>query len=338
MTYSESLREGFRLIVRCWQLVAVQVIMLFLNCGLFFVVVGIPLGIAFVIFGLDLTWLAQTKDLFGILRSPGELLSQYFGLVLLVLAGFSLYVVVVTTLGIYIFGGTIGIMRRAIVDPDYVFGLRDYFDEAKALFSPVLRFTLAVGLAFVATAFVLGFLGGGIAAIISYARSQDSLPALVMGIFLAMVLALIFLFLLFATLAVAVYGVAMLLFRRTGALTAFREPFAFLPRHPDAFWLYTLLAAGYLLASLLFMIIIYPISLIPFVGTLLSFPLQILSAAAQSFLGLVVLATIFIYYRDAAGLRDGEGISAAHSTTADDTSVPQAPGREHTLPDPGQTA
>src|SRR5512135_1801055 len=105
--------------------------MMLFNCIAFFVMVGIPLGIAFIIFGLDLTGLTQIKDFIGVFKNPAELLSRYFGLVMIVVSSFLFYILMVTTLGLYVFGGSIGIIGRSILDPSFKFGMRAFFAEAR---------------------------------------------------------------------------------------------------------------------------------------------------------------------------------------------------------------
>lgn len=89
MIYADAVKSGFRLVNRNWQLVVVQAGMMLANCLGFFVIVGIPLFIAFVVFGLDLTGLAQTRDIMGLLSRPSDLITKYMGLVLIVVVCFS---------------------------------------------------------------------------------------------------------------------------------------------------------------------------------------------------------------------------------------------------------
>jgi hypothetical protein len=42
-----------------------------------------------------------------------------------------------------------------------------------------------------------------------------------------------------------------------------------------------------------------PFKLIPIIGTFISFPMQILSYIAQSYLGLIIFASVFIFYFNA---------------------------------------
>jgi predicted membrane protein len=95
--------------------------------------------------------------------------------------------------------------------------------------------------------------------------------------------------------AVTVYGIAVLFFKTEGAIRSFRNAVLFLWNRQSAFWLYVVLFFGYLIASFSLILFTYPFILIPVVGTIISFPLQVLS----SYIGLAILATIFIYYYEA---------------------------------------
>ena len=114
MTFVEAIKEGFRLVNRNWQLVLIQIGMVFISAIGAFIIVGLPLAIAFIIFGIDLTGLTDVRDLMATLRGPSEILSRYLGLVLIILTSILLYVLLVALLGIYIFGGSIGIIGRSL--------------------------------------------------------------------------------------------------------------------------------------------------------------------------------------------------------------------------------
>ncbi len=342
MSYSETIKNGFRIINSRWQLILVQAAMMLLNCVGFFIIVGIPLGIAFIIFGLDLTGLAEMKDIMAMIKNPAELVSKYFGLILIVIACFLFYVTLVTTAGLYVFSGSIGIIGRGILDPGSKFSSKSFFAEARRLFFPLMWYSLLVGLVFLGITFALGLFGGGIAAIVSAARSQDSTLALFLGIFFSLVLVLMGLSFLLGALAVTVYGIAVLYFKGGGATASFRAAFRFLWNRQQAFWLYVVLLAGYVLLSFFIMLIVYPFNLIPIIGTIISFPFQILSYIAQSYLGLIILAIIFNYYYEAE-IRQARteeipgGTAVSDSTTPGDISAPEGSLPAEARPESEQT-
>lgn len=296
MTYHEAIKGGFRVINRNWQLVLIQLSMVFISSIGFFIIVGIPLAIAFIIFGVDLTGMADFRDIVKILRSPSDIFSKYFGLFLIVLASLLLYLILIALLGIFVFGGSIGIIGKSLKDSSLKFHVRTFFEEAKRLFLRLLTFTSCIGVIFIATAFLLGILGGGIVALVSYAQTQDSTLALFFGTFFSLIMVIIAAILILGILSITLYGIASLSFKETGPFKSIQEAWRFLIRHPDAFWLYTMLFAGYLLASFLLLLFSYPFTLIPIIGTILSFPYQLISYAFETYLGLIIIAAMLNFY------------------------------------------
>ena len=341
MTYSEAIKGGFRLVNSRWQLVAVQAGMMLFNLIAFFILVGIPLGIAFIIFGLDLTGLAELKDIVSLFKNPAELLSKYFGLIMIVLISFLVYIVLITLIGLYVFSGSIGTLGRALLDSSSKFTMRSFLAEAKKLFLPLTWYSLVVGLVFVFIAFLLGLLGGGIAVVVSSAKSYDSTLALFLGIFFTLVLVLIGLSLILLALAATVFGTAFLFFKGESAVRSFTAALRFLWARPNAFWLYVVLFAGYIATSFVVMLVVYPLNLIPFIGPIISFPFQILSYVVQGYLGLVIIGVSFTYYYNAE-IRKPEAVipsaglsapTAESSTRDEDISAPRVPGQEPTPPE-----
>ena len=344
MTYTDVLKSGFGLVNRNWQLVVVQVVMMIATFISFFVVVGIPLFIAFVLFGLDLTGLAETHNFMALLRNPTELLSKYMGIVLIVVTSFVLYFLIVTTAGLFVFGGTAGTIGRSVLEPSTKFSMKLFFAEAKKLFFPLMWFFLFMGLIFAAIAFFLGLFGGGALAIVQSAKSQDSTLALFLGIFFFLVLTLIALIIVLGAIAVTVYGIAVLFFKNEGAIRSFRDAVTFLWNRQSAFWFYAALFFFYLIASFILMLFTFPFKLIPIIGTIISFPLQLLSYVLQSYIGLVIMAATFIYYHRAEierpvvspGTTEARGplmTPDESSSDREDISAPENARQEEILPE-----
>lgn len=296
MTYSDAIRGGFRVINKNWQLVLIQISLIFIGSLGFFVIVGIPLAIAFVIFGIDLTEMADYREIIQILQNPSDIFSKYFGLFLMILSCFLLYFILIVLLGIYVLSGSIGVIGRSLSDVSAKFHIRTFFEEAKRLFLRLLAFTSFIGIIFIAAAFILGILGGGIAALVSYAQTRDSTLALFFGTFFSLVLLIIAGILILGILSLTLYGIASLCFKETGPVKSIREAWHFLMRHPNAFWLYTILFGGYLLAGFFLILFGYPFTLIPVIGTFLSFPYQLVSYALETYLGLIIIATVLHFY------------------------------------------
>ena len=296
MGYAEVIREGFRVIHRTWQLLLVQLGMVILSGIGFFVFVGIPLAIAFVIFSIDLTGIAQIEDIFRLFKGSPDILSRYFGLVLIVVGGLLMYIILAATFSIYVFAGSVGVIGKALQDKTLKFSMPLFLSEAKRLFLPMLGFTSIVGAIFVAVAFVLGIMGGGVMALVTFVKSQDSTLALFLSFFFSLLLIIIALIVLLGILSITMYGIAALVMKGLGPMKSLREAAHYVVRHPNAFWLYALLFGGYIFVSFLLVLLGYPFNLIPMIGTILSFPYQIISSGFQTYIGLSIIAALFAYY------------------------------------------
>lgn len=295
MGYIEAIKEGFRLVHRIWQLVLIQLSMMFITGIGFFIFVGIPLAVAFILFSIDLTGITE-KDIFQLLKEPSEIISKYFGIVLFVILGLLVYFLAAITFSIYVFGGSVGVIGKALEDKTLKFSMRLFFSEAKRLFLPMLGFTTLVGIILIAVAFVFGILGGGVVALISFVKSQDSTLALFLSLFFSLILILLLFALFLGILSITIYGTAVLSIKGIGPLKSLKDASQYIMKRPQAFWLYLLLFGGYILISFLLVLLGYPFKLIPVIGAVLSFPYQLISYIFQTYIGLAIIATIFTYY------------------------------------------
>lgn len=296
MKYIEAIKNGFKTVNKNWQLVLIQIGMLFVSIISFFVIVVIPLGIPFIIFGIDLTEFTDIADVFRILKSPSNTFSKYIILILLLTISLILYILFTIMLGLYVLGGSIGVIGRTLQENLNHFSFKNFTHEAKSLFLKLLGFTSVIGLIFIVTAFFLSIIAGSIAAIISYAKEQDSTLALFFGTFFSLIFGILSIVMIIFILAITIYGFAALYFKKTGTFRSIKEAVNFLLKHPNGFWLYTVLFLGYLIILFVLGFLSYPFTLIPIIGTIISFPYQFLYYALQTYLSLVVIATVLSYY------------------------------------------
>lgn len=338
MTYSDAIKNGFKLINKKWQLVLIQFGMMLVNCIGFFVFVGIPLAVAFVIFGLDLTEMTELKNLMGTMRDASEIITKYLGLIIVLLVSFVVYLLVAVSVGIYVFGGSAGIIGRAVRDSANIFNMNIFFSEGKRLFWPLVGFTAIIGAIFIGIAFILGVFGGGIGVVISIAKGYETTLAVVLGIFLSLLLFCIGLALIISSIALTLYGTAAIVLKGTGPWQATKDTIKYLYRNPAALWLYCLVFGGYVLATFFLVLLGTPFSLIPLIGAIIAIPYQIVSYALQSYLGLVIVAVIFIYYfstevKLSETPDEGTEPVSGNSISLSDTSQNQAPEQEPPLPE-----
>ncbi len=297
--FVSAIVEGLHAVNRNWQLVLVQLAFTMFSFISFFLVVGVPVAVAFIIFGLDLTDIMR-DDVLGILRQSTDLLQKYFGMAVMILLSILVYLVLIIGIWVFTIAGTVGALARTISDGVSRFSAGAFLAEGRRLFFPFLLFTTVVGILFGALALVLGIIGGGAAAIIDMAKAHEATLALFLGIFFSLVLLSAGFFLILAMLSVAVYGLAHLAFEGSRAFAAFKGSFNYLSARPASMAFYGFLMFCYILIGFVVLLIGTPLALVPHVGSLLSMPFQVIVYIVQCYVSIVMLASSLAYYRRTA--------------------------------------
>lgn len=327
MTYINSIKEGFRVINRNWQLVLIQVGAMFMSLFGFFIFIGVPLAIAFIIFGIDLTELSKPDEIANLFRRPSDLLSRYLGLAILLFTSLLIYIISIFVIGVFVFGGSLGLIARTIKEAGS-FHFSTFWNEGKRLFFPLLGFTALIGLGFLALAFILGLLGGSISALISLAREQEAALALFLGIFFSLFLFLFGLGLILVVLSITIYGAAIIALNGEGPISAIKKTVQYLYRKPQGLYLYCLIFLAFVIINFAIIAIGIPMGLVPLIGPFLSFVYQLSIYFLQSYLGLSMIATILVYYYSTSeefqGLNRNSLLNPTDSILAEDTSPSEA--------------
>jgi hypothetical protein len=296
MSYITILKEGIRVVNRNWQLVLIQMATMLFSFASFFFIVGIPIGIAFVIFGMDFTEILRLRNIESLFIGSAELLNKYFAMALVLFLSIIIYVIAVSVTWIFAIAGVAGILKDSIVDSNQRFYFRVFFSEGKHNFFPVMGYVILVSLIFIGIAFLLGIGGGAASKIIETARTQEETLAVFMSIFFVLLLLSIGLVLIVFTLSMSFYGIAYVVFNKQGAMRSLVDTVKFLLRSPSSIAFYVFVMGLYILASLLVLIISSPFTLIPIIGTVLTFPLQILNYFVQSYMSLIMIASMFVFF------------------------------------------
>lgn len=296
MNYLGVIKDGIAVVNHSWQLVIIHLFSAILSFISFFLIVGIPISIAFVMFGLDLTEILRLKDLMEVIRSSVGLLKKYFAMAIVIITSLLFYFTLIVALWLFTISGSAGTIGKIIKNEVDKYNSKIFFSEGKRLFLPVFGFSALVGVMLMVFAFLLGMLGGGISSIIEIAKSQEAVLALFLGIFFSAITIITGIFLIVIILSLTIYGVAHIVFNKITPLSALKQTFQYLYRKPSSVGFYAIL----LIASTLTIFIVFllgsPIVLIPFLGPLLSPLFQMVSTLIQAYVNLVMIASAFIYY------------------------------------------
>ncbi len=327
MSYLSAIKHGIDVVNKNWQLILIQLVFMIFSFMSFFFIVGVPIAIAFVLFGLDLTEILRLKDVLGVLRDSSELLNKYFGIAILVILSFLTYLLLIVVLWVFTVGGAIGVLTNTIVDETSRFSLNAFFKEGKRFFFPVFIFSGVIGIVFIMLAIILGIIGSVAAAIIEQTKAYEATLALFLGVFFSLVLISVGLLLILLTLSLTVYGIAHIALNRSKPLEALRETIKYLYAAPSSIGFYAILVLGYVVTGFVVILIGSPLALIPVIGSLLSLPYQLVTYAVQGYVGLIMLSATFYYY-----FKTGYTPVRPESTEGSDTSQERA-GEQESVPE-----
>lgn len=322
MSYITIIKEGIRTVHRNYQLILIQFISMLLSCIGFFTIVGIPIAIAFIMFGLDFTEILRLKDIVSAFKGSAELLNKYFVMAIVIILSLLVYVTFIVVLWIFTIGGTIGVLKNSIVDKTFKFNLKAFFTEGRLFFLPVFFFSAIIGIVFIFLAFVIGLLGGGASAIIEMAKTKEATLALFLGVFFSLIILSIGIFLIIVILSVTTYGIAHLSFQRLKTIETIKSTVRYIYSQPSSVGFYALLLIGYMVVGFLVILIGSPFTLIPIIGPILSLPYQLITYLIQGYVSLIMLSSIFHYY-----YKTWYSLSSHESNEDSDTSLIAKEGR-----------
>jgi len=290
----DYIKEGFRLTHKNWQLILIQITVMFIIFIGFIVFVGVPLAIAFVYFGVDLT---SIKDATNILKDPMKFFSRYSsGLAIFIIAALTVYICLASILSMFAFGGTLGVLRNSSLDKEYKFSLLSFLKEGKGLFLSIIGFAVIILLAFITISFILGILTGvGFSVVNEYGKG-GTFFVLFISYFLAMLLIISGIIISLCVLALFAYAITILAVEKTGPLTAFRKSFSFMKDKPRAILFYLVLLGGYMLTNFSLILLNYPFTLIPIIGFFINIPYQMFSYILLNYLVIVVSSSLISFY------------------------------------------
>lgn len=296
MTYLTAIKHGFLTVNKNWQLIIVQFISMIVSFLSFFIIVGIPIAIAFILFGLDMTEIMRIRDIFTAFKSTTEMLHKYFLMAIIVLISLVVYVIFVLSLWVFTFGGIAGIFKNSVQNLLYRFKLKYFFKYGRLFFVRIVTYSSIVGAIFIGFAFVLGIIGGFFSVIVDVAKSQEVAFAKFITIFFSLLTGTLATALVICILSLTVYGIASIVFKNLSSIKALSETADYLLNKPSAIGFYTVLIVIYMVFALIEIFIGSLVILIPFVGSLLAVPYQTISYVLQGYIGLVMIASSFHYF------------------------------------------
>ena len=286
----ECIREGFHLANKNIQLVMIRLVVSVIHLISLVVFLGLPVIAAIVYLGFDL---AQAKDMIPfIATNPFDFLSQYLGVIALMLISFFLYLSFSSLLFLYALSGTLGVLKSSAVNVQYTFSLSSFFKEAGINFSRLVWLISLVLLVMTLVCIGVMITGGLAAAHANTMMETGSTLELFFSSFALLSMVIFSIFVLLAGLVFGVYSVVVLVTNQEGVLDSIGRTFNFLRHTPRAFLYYLILIAGFIAVYAVFYSLQIFVSVSPFILPLA----YTVSMLFQSYLAMVLWSSLIVYY------------------------------------------
>ncbi|GBE06559.1 MAG TPA: hypothetical protein ENH45_06590 [Nitrospirae bacterium] len=290
----ESIKQGFSITHKNWQVILLRVAAGAINVIGFFFLVGTPVIIAIISFGIDV---AQVRDMFpGILENPMDILTRYIGLAVLVAVAFLIYLTVASIIIIYAYGGTIGVLRNAVLDEQFKFSYSGFFREAGRFFFPLVWLSSLAMLLILAAVIAFAILAGVVFAVTQVSAGSGSSLIVFFSTFFSLLLVFLALTLGLGSLIYIVYASIAMVADGRGVMDSFRSAWVFVMGRPMAFVFYILLIIGILAVNILLVMIGFAFQMTPIIGPFAGIPYKVAYCAVQVYLGVVMWGALVAYY------------------------------------------
>jgi len=300
--FVESLKTGFSAAIRTWQAVLVQLVAGVLYGLGFVVVVLLPaLVIAASVVGMNMDGLESLAA-----AGPDEILAFVLEhiLAVILLAGiFFLYLLIVTTAALFVFGGILGVIGRATRVPDYRFSLRSFMEEGRRLFWRVMWLTGLIGLVAMGLGVILILFGAVGVAVLSPLAASETTAGKFVAIFSSLIGFSVFLAAVVAFAAWSSWSFVALAARNLRVMEAASEGLRVVVGVPASNLMYLGVTGLYLMTAVGVSLLLFVFGFIPVVGILILIPGQILYYGFERFMTLWLFGALFNYYFDIRGLR-----------------------------------
>lgn len=261
--------------------------------GLFFIL-SIPLGILFIIFGIDLTDILK-DGFFNMVLSSINLMKKFLVFAIIFLFCLFVYVILVFGLWVYILSGTIGIMSQ-FLQKGITFNSKDFHRFGKQFFWRAGFFTIFSALIFITFSFIFGFIGEISSKTTAFLSHFSHTVSVFFNVFsyLTILLTSILVFILWIT--YTLFGFYGIFIKNFSVKETIKETRKILMFYPQAIGRSALLFIIYILMSGVILSFVPLFAVIPHIGSFLAAVYQFITQFAHVYVSMVVFASFLSYY------------------------------------------
>lgn len=294
MNFLSCINDALKTVHKNYQLLFIHFFFVFFSFfGLFFIL-SIPLGIIFVIFGIDLTDMLK-GSFFEILLSSIHLMKKFLIFAIIFILGLLVYVIAIFSLWVYIFSGTIGVMCDYL-KKGTLFSLRNFHKYGKNFFWKVSFFGLFSAIIFICLTFLFGFISEVTSKIVNFISQYNHTLSLFFNVFIYLSMLLVGIFAFIVWITYTLFGFFGMFIKNLTVTETIRETKKLIFSHPKSIARASLLCIIYILAGGVILSFGSLLAIIPHIGTVLVAAYQFITQFAHVYISMIVFAAFLSYY------------------------------------------
>jgi len=294
-----SINEGLKTVHKNYQILFIHFAFLFVAFFSLFFILSIPLGVLFVIFGIDLTDILKGSFI-EIIISSINLLKKFLIIAVVFLLSLVIYIIFVISLWIYIFSGTLGIVYQYL-ERGIIFNLKDFHHYGKKFFWKIGAYSIFSALLFFSFTFILGLISDLSSSFIELLRQYSHSVYIFFSVFFYLTILISALIAFIIWISFTLIGYYGIVAKNLTALQAIKETKKYILLNPNSLFRAFLLFVIYVLTGGFILSIGSIIAIIPTVGALLVAVYQFLTQFAHIYITMVIFTAYFAYYLQTGG-------------------------------------
>lgn len=294
MNFLSCINDALKTVHKNYQLLFIHFFFVFFSFfGLFFIL-SIPLGIIFVIFGVDLTDMLK-GSFFEILLSSIHLMKKFLIFAIIFIVGLLVYVIAVFSFWVYIFSGTIGVMCDYLKEGT-VFSFRNFHKYGKNFFWKVSFFGLFSAIIFICLTFLFGFISEVTSKIVNFISQYSHALSLFFNVFIYLSMLLIGIVTFIVWITYTLFGFFGMFIKNLTVTETIRETKKLIFSYPKSIARASLLFIIYILTGGVILSFGSLLAIIPHIGTVLVAAYQFITQFAHVYISMIVFAAFLSYY------------------------------------------
>lgn len=294
MNLFASINEGLKTVHKNYQILFIHFAFLFLAFfGLFFVL-SIPLGILFVVFGIDLTDILKGSFI-EIVFSSIKLFKKFLILAIVLILSLLIYVILVLSTWIYIFSGTLGVMYSYLSSGE-LFKIKIFHFFGKNFFWRVSFYSFFSLILLIIISLILGIVSDISTYLVKFIKPHSHSISVFFSVFLYLSILILALALFIFWLSITMLGYYIIIVKNFKATQALKEAKNMIFSNPQCLTRSFLLFVIYLLTGGFILSFSSLLAIIPGLGTFLAAIYHIVTQFAHVYITMVLFASFFSYY------------------------------------------